>query len=259
MGIPYFTEEELLARLDRVAVMAPPETGWRYSNLAYNLLGIAVGRIAGEPFATYLQREVIEAAGLASTTAFPDAALAGRAAQGYGPRRYDDNNAASEPFDSATILADGGLWSTVEDLGRWLVLQCRRGDDDKRGDDGRVLDGPTLREMQRPVVLGDDDWTYAQGLGWGATRIGETVWNGHTGSLNGFRAIVLFRPDDGLGVIALTNGSLRPNAAAGDRDDRPRGASRGWRRRCRPRRRRRRRTPGSSCSATIARTTTASG
>ena len=70
--IPYFTEDELLARLDRVAVMAPPETGWRYSNLAYNLLGIAVGRIVGEPFATYLQREVIDAAGLASTTAFPE-------------------------------------------------------------------------------------------------------------------------------------------------------------------------------------------
>jgi hypothetical protein len=34
---------------------------------------------------------------------------------------------------------------------------------------------------------------------------------GHTGSVNGFRAIALFRPDDGLGVIALANGSARPN------------------------------------------------
>jgi CubicO group peptidase (beta-lactamase class C family) len=210
-AIPYYTEEELLARLDRVAVMAPPETGWRYSNLAYNLLGIAVGRVAGEPFATYLQRAVIDPAGLASTTPFPGGDLALRTAQGYGPRRFDDNTIASEPFDSATIMADGGLWSTVEDLGRWLVLQSRRGDEDKRGVDGRVLDGPTLREMQHPGVVGNDDWTYAQGLGWGATRIGDTPWIGHTGSLNGFRAIVLFRPDDGLGVIALTNGSIRPN------------------------------------------------
>ena len=209
--VPYFTEEELLARLDRVAVMAPPETGWRYSNVGYNLLGIVVGRVAGESFATYLQREVIDAAGLPSTTAFPDDALEGRTAQGYGPRRYDDNTASSGPYDSATILADGGLWSTVEDLGRWLILQARRGDDDKRGDDGRVLDGPTLREMQHPGTLGNDDWSYAQGLGWAATRIGETPWIGHTGSVNGFRAIVLFRPDDGLGVIGLTNGSIRPN------------------------------------------------
>ena len=130
-------------------MLAPPETGWRYSNFAYNLLGIAVGRIAAEPFATYLQRGN-RPAGLASTTPFPDVALAARCAQGYGPRRYDDNSASSEPFDPATILADGGLWSTVEDLARWFVVQGRRGDDDKRGDDGRVLDGPTLCEMQRP-------------------------------------------------------------------------------------------------------------
>jgi D-alanyl-D-alanine carboxypeptidase len=204
-------EDDLIAQLDRVSILAPPETGWRYSNVAYELLGIVVGRVAGEGYDRYVKRCVIDVAGLGSTTFFPGDDLAARMATGYGPRRHDDNVTPSEPYDSATLLADGGLWSTVEDLARWLAIQSRTGDDDRRGDGDRVLDGRTLREMQHPGVLANDDWTYAQGLGWGSTRIGEAPWVGHTGSLNGFRAIVLFRPGDRLGVIALTNGSVRPN------------------------------------------------
>jgi D-alanyl-D-alanine carboxypeptidase len=207
------TEDELLGRLDRVAVLAPPETGWRYSNLAYELLGIVVGRVAGEPYATYVQRAIIDVAGLGSTSFFPAGDLAARVATGYGPRRFDDNVAIAREFDSAMILADGGLWSTVEDLARWITVQSRTKDEDRRGDGDRVLDGRTLREMQHPGPLANADWTYAQGLGWGSTRIGETAWVGHTGSMDGFRAIALFRPGDRLGVIALTNGSMRPTLA----------------------------------------------
>ncbi|MFL5769517.1 MAG: serine hydrolase domain-containing protein [Chloroflexota bacterium] len=206
-------DDELLADLDRVAVMAAPDTDWRYSNLGYALLGIAVGRVVDEPFEAYVQRCIIDVAGLRSTSYFPSGDLAARSATGYGPRRYDDDVAVSRGFDSSMLYADGGLWSTVEDLARWLVVQSRTGDHDRRGDGDRVLDGGTLREMQHATVIANADWTYGQGLGWGSTRIGEDVWVGHTGSLDGFRAIVLFRPSDRLGVIALANGSVRPTLA----------------------------------------------
>jgi D-alanyl-D-alanine carboxypeptidase len=206
--VSLYRPDELLARLDRVEVLTRPETGWRYSNLAYELLGVVVSRLAGEPFEAYVQREILDPAGLASTTHFPAGALTERCATGYGPRRHEDDVRASDPYDSGTLLADGGLWSTVEDLARWLTVHSRISDDDRRGDGDRVLDGRTLREMQHPASFAD--WTYAQGLGWASRRIGEDAWVGHTGSLNGFRAIVLFRPKDRLGVIALTNGSARP-------------------------------------------------
>jgi D-alanyl-D-alanine carboxypeptidase len=206
----FSTDDELLARLDQAAILAPPESGWRYSNMGYQLLGVVVGRVTGEPFPDYLQRRVIDVAGLRSTTFHPAADLAGRVATGYGPRRHTDELAPSRDFDSATMYADGGLWSTVEDLTRWLTVQSRIGDEDKRGDGERVLDGRTLREMQRGVILADDSWSFAQGFGWRTTRIGDDPWVGHTGSLNGFRALVVFRPKEKLGVIALVNGSMRP-------------------------------------------------
>jgi D-alanyl-D-alanine carboxypeptidase len=206
--INLYRPAELLARLDRVEVHAKPETGWRYSNLAYELLGVVVSRVAGEPFEAYLQRAVIGPAGLASTTHTPTGDLAARCATGYGPRRYEDDVPASDPYDSATLAADGGLWSTLDDLARWLTVHTRIADDDRRDDGDRLLDGRTLREMQHPSAF--SDWSYAQGLGWGIRRIDEDGWVGHTGSLDGFRAIAIFRPKEKLGVIALVNGSARP-------------------------------------------------
>jgi len=206
--VSLYTPDELVSRLDRVEVLTRPETGWRYSNLGYELLGVVVSRVAGEPFEAYVQRAILNPAGLASTAHVPSGDLAERCATGYGPRRHEDDIRASDPYDSGRLLADGGLWSSVEDLARWLTVHSRIGDDDRRGDGDRVLDGRTLREMQHPASFAD--WTYAQGLGWATRRIGEDGWAGHTGSLNGFRAIALFRPKDRLGVIALTNGSVRP-------------------------------------------------
>jgi CubicO group peptidase (beta-lactamase class C family) len=206
--VSLYRPEELLVRLGGAEVLTRPETGWRYSNLAYELLGVVVSRVAGEPFEQYVHREVIAPAGLTSTAFSPTAEMAERCATGYGPGRHEDDLPASDPYDSATLAPDGGLWSTLEDLARWLTVQGKIADEDRRGDGDRVLDGRTLREMQHPSFL--SDWTYAQGLGWASRRIGEDAWVGHTGSLNGFRAIVLFRPKDRLGLIALVNGSARP-------------------------------------------------
>jgi CubicO group peptidase (beta-lactamase class C family) len=206
----FSTDDELLGRLDRAAVLAAPETGFRYSNMGYQLLGIAVGRVAGEPFAEYLQRHVLDVAGLSSTTFYPSADLAARTATGYGPRRHTDELLPSRSYDSATMYADGGLWSTVPDLARWVTVHSRTADDDRRGEGDRVLDGPTLREMQRAAVIADDAWSFAQGFGWRTTRVGDDAWVGHTGSLNGFRSLVVFRPKERVGVVALVNGSARP-------------------------------------------------
>ncbi len=59
-----------------------------------------------------------------------------------------------------------------------------------------------------------EGWRSAQGLGFASFRVDDDAWQGHTGSLHGYRAIHLFRAADGLGVVALTNGSDRPNPVA---------------------------------------------
>jgi len=59
-----------------------------------------------------------------------------------------------------------------------------------------------------------DGWASAQGPGWASFRVDDTPWQGHTGSIAGFRSMALLRAADGLGVVTLTNGPDRPNPVA---------------------------------------------
>lgn len=212
---PGVHQDELLRRLPRARFVRPPHTRWHYSNLGYELLGVLIARVAGEPTADRIARAVLAPAGLAETAYHPDPDLLARAAvaclRGQAPHPWE----RAPDLDSDTMLGDGGLWSTVGDLARWIAVQCLAGDADRRGDGPRVLDGPSLRELQRPQVLvGLEGWRSAQGLGFASFRVDDDAWQGHTGSLHGLRAIHLFRPQDGLGVVALANGSDRPNPVA---------------------------------------------
>jgi hypothetical protein len=108
-------------------------------------------------------------------------------------------------MDSGLFLADGGLWSTAADLGRWLGQQLRSDAALERGE-GQVLAGRTLAEMHRPVWVSDPGWTTAHGLCWYGTRSGETILVGHSGSLWGFKSNVSFSVSGKIGAVVLLNG-----------------------------------------------------
>ena len=70
------------------------------------------------------------------------------------------------------MWAEGGLWSSVEDLGRWLSFQFRK--------DGGVREGehPCRRGAERDAqarYLGDDTWTEAFCISWYEGRKGEVI------------------------------------------------------------------------------------
>jgi D-alanyl-D-alanine carboxypeptidase len=201
--------EDIPALLGSVRVVIPPESAHKYCNLGYILLGIVVERLSGRPFATYVRRNLTRPLGMEATSFDPFRRHAARVAVGYDHSSYSDELPAARRIPTDRWLADGGLWSSVEDLSRWILQQFRREDRDLRGP-GQVLDGRSLREMQRPSYLSDSTWTEAQGLGWYATRLDDCVLTGHSGSLDGFRTNISFSLPDELGVIVLTNGAAAP-------------------------------------------------
>ncbi len=200
-----YRPDELLAILHMGAVRTPVEADLKYSNFAFELLGLLVERVAGRPFTEHIRAAVLDPLGMHDTTWHPDPDQAARRATGYAARQHDDTPAIARDLDSGLFMADGGLWSTAEDLGRWLAQQLRSDDGLVRGD-GQVLGGRTLAEMHRPVFLSKPDWTEAQGLCWYGTRSGETVLIGHSGSLWGFQANVSFSRSGKVGAVVLLNG-----------------------------------------------------
>jgi D-alanyl-D-alanine carboxypeptidase len=200
-----YRPDELLRQLGQVRVVTPPETDSKYSNLAFELLGVIVGRVAGRPFTEHVRSAILDPLGMHDTVWEPDPEQAARCAVGYDARAHDDRPPEARGFDSLTAQADGGLWSTLEDLGRWVGQQLRADPDLDRGP-GQVLSGRTLAEMHRPTFVGDAAWTEAQGLCWYGTRTGETILVGHSGGIWGFITNVSFAPASGVGAIVLLNG-----------------------------------------------------
>jgi len=104
--------------------------------------------------------------------------------------------------------AAGSLYSSVNDLARWISLQFRTDADARAG--AQVLKGATLTAMHRAQFM-EPDWMAGYGLGWRADRRGENIYHNHSGGIHGFLTKITFNKQHRIGTVVLTNGN--PNVA----------------------------------------------
>jgi CubicO group peptidase (beta-lactamase class C family) len=196
------SREAMMPILNRMGLALPPETEWKYSNVAVGLAGYIVEAASGEKYPDYVARHVLEPLGMTGTRVMPTKDMP-TLAVAYG-RRMPGKPRRLEPFFFGNyMLAASNLASTVNDLARYLELQFRTNAAAPVAG-AQILKGTTLAEMQRVQWL-KPDWKGAQGLGWGIARVDSQTRVGHGGSVPGNRTQVSFAPDEKFGVIVLTN------------------------------------------------------
>ncbi|PZQ63510.1 MAG: serine hydrolase, partial [Variovorax paradoxus] len=112
---PFLDKSQLMAQLAE----APPleaNTRFKYSNHGFALLGLVIGAVTGEPYADWMQREIVDAAGLRHTQ--PDAGPGtARLASGHSGRLLLGRRVVI-PGDQRThaIAPAGGFVSTAADV-----------------------------------------------------------------------------------------------------------------------------------------------
>lgn len=183
--------------LNETMLAFPVGRFYSYSNMGYGLLGHALERAAGESYETMLRRHLLDPLGMHDTALHVGEAQAERLAVGYSMR---DANRRERDWDMESLSAAGGLYSTVEDLARFLALHMRAGQNTVL-----PINPGSLTELQLPQRL-LDTWGQAVGLGWHVRSIPtaeEVVW--HSGALGGYSSYVGFSRYHGVGVILLTN------------------------------------------------------
>ena len=121
-----------------------------------------------------------------------------RGARPATSRASSRTSSSSRRRRSNIFGAEGGLWSCVEDLARWLSCQL--------ADDPKVIAKETLQEMHKARYLTDEAWTSAWCIGWYARRREDVVWTMHSGGYYGFITNACFEPKEKVGAIALVNG-----------------------------------------------------
>ena len=187
-----------LARAAEIETRVPVHTQWKYSNLAYQLLGEIVSRVSGTPYPKYIRAKILRPVGMTSTSLDPlPARLRARCATGYEPRFLSDELELA-PHEASVFGAEGGLWSCVEDLARWLSRQL--------AEEPKIVVRETLDEMHKARFLTDEEWTTAWCIGWYARRREDVVWIMHSGAHYGFITAACFEPKEKVGAIALVNG-----------------------------------------------------
>jgi CubicO group peptidase (beta-lactamase class C family) len=180
-----------------------PGSRWSYSNEGYIVLGAIIEHISGQSFHAYLQKHILDRAGMTETV------LAGGRDDFVPARAVGYRAAADDPLGTQPPRANwsflgtdggsgaGGGYSTVRDLARF-GRALRTG----------VLLGPELRDSMwtgRSPIPGHDGEQY----GWGSfvKRIAGRTAVGHGGGGTGSGMDSGFRQftDGSYTVVVLTN------------------------------------------------------
>jgi CubicO group peptidase (beta-lactamase class C family) len=189
----------VLALLPETGQPYPPATRWKYSNLGIALLGHALERVAGEPWESYVAREILLPLGMDATAPRFAERQRDRLATGYARPVAGWPPAVLRQADLGGISYGGSMHATVADMARFAL--------DQLSPAPRVLSRSSVLEMQRLQWL-NDDWRSGQGIGWRIHRAGDGGTRiEHGGGVFGFTCKLLMSPADGLGVVVFTNGS----------------------------------------------------
>jgi CubicO group peptidase (beta-lactamase class C family) len=173
----------------------PPGSAFRYSNSAYALLARIVEERSGRRFAAFLEDEIFRPLGMANTVAHEEGKST-VAARAYGYSLQDDGGwLRTDQSPTSAVLGDGGIYSSLRDLDRWLeVVEGRR----------RLLDSSLAAAVFTEARTAD-----GRGIGYGYDWFLDTAQRRrrirHEGSTIGFRNAVQHFPGDDLTVLFLSN------------------------------------------------------
>jgi len=195
------TRQEMIGKLADQATLYPAERYFQYSNLGLTLAGEIVRERSGQDYDDYVREHILAPLGLSDTdTGFPTDARQSRIATGYGFPGRSQAVRAMPRYDARAITPAAGFASTALDLAAFGAWQLHA----LAGESDRVLNGNTLREMQR-VQWMDWDWSIARGLAFGVYRIGDRTLSGHAGDCPGFNTRLFVDPEAGAAVSVLAN------------------------------------------------------
>ena len=189
--------EATVRSLQTTRLVYEPGTRIKYSNAGIALVGYALERTQGQPFARYLEREVLRPLGLGSSSFEPTPEIAGRLATAY-MWTYDGRTFPAPTFQLGMVPA-GSMYSTVTDLGRFLsALFAIHG-----GDRNGIVRPETLREMWTPQFAAAGQRS-GFGIGFALSELDGRPRIGHGGAIYGFATELAGLPDQQLGVVVAT-------------------------------------------------------
>src|SRR5262245_13946395 len=202
--------ERYVRSLNNQKLIAAPGVRFRYSNMAYEVLGDLIAKVSGMSFEDYVRKHILEPLGMKSSTL-----LVKQAAPALltSPHVMDNSyqTVVSKVFPYNRMHSPSStLYSNVLDMSRWAMANLNRGELDGK----RVLKDTTYDIMWKPA---GEKWQQI-GISWFLGKYREHRTISHSGGDTGFVSNLVMIPDQSIAVVMMSNydrAALRPltNAA----------------------------------------------
>lgn len=178
-----------------VELGAEPGSEWNYSGGGYTILQLLIEEVSGQSFADFMSERVFVPLGMKRSTFNHEEAIVFGLAQNF------DLNGDAEPFRWYTALGATSLFTSADDLARFITVQARPGAQ-------TVLSEQSLALMRTPHAsqMGADIWGLGAMLYAQNNKGGNII--GHDGN-NGpaINTVARMDPATGDGIVILSTGS----------------------------------------------------
>jgi CubicO group peptidase (beta-lactamase class C family) len=171
-----------------------PGTAYRYSNTGYALLAMTVERVSRQRFAQFLEQTIFAPLQMTGTVAH-EAGVSTVEHRAYGYSRDGDGWIRTDQSTTSAVLGDGGIYSSLRDLDRWIAVL--------EGRDTLLTPSMQASMVRRAILANGDSIDYGYGYHLDTYRGLERIR--HEGSTRGFRNELQRYPSIDLTLVVLTN------------------------------------------------------
>ncbi len=203
-----FTRQQLVERLRYLELNKPIRSTFQYNNLMFMTAGYVGERISGLTWENLVRQRVLEPLGMINTKfSSEEARKTPDYAFPYRKNRKTEIVSGIEFARWGDVGPAGAINSSIDDMAKYLQMHVNKGSLEGK----QVLGKNNADQMQSPqmVIQGtplfseQSETSYGMGL-FIETYRGHKHVN-HGGNLDGFSLQLSFLPNDGIGVVVLTN------------------------------------------------------
>lgn len=202
-----YDEKMLLSALKTIKLSFTVNEKWEYSNLNYAVLGYVLSKVTNTSYAELVKHYINDKYSLSNILV--NLSESQKHTQMALPYRKDDRQVVTQPWDMGLLAPHGGVYSSIDDLARLMVLQLKAYSLFSKNGVTSPLVSTQIKYDTEFTQAGEIYLGLSYGLGMFEASnefplFSETVLF-HGGDLDGYGCEYLFSPEYNVGVVMLTS------------------------------------------------------
>ncbi len=205
-----FTRQDIIHNLRYLKQVSPFRAKYDYDNNLYIIAGEVIAKVSGMSWEEFIQKRILDP--LEMKESAPSFVLLKDTSNIIAAHAAVNGKVqVIERSKGEVMNACGGMYSSVFDLSKWIIMQMNKGayGPDKKS---RIISTRNQQELWTPQTLMGvgtappyNSHFAAYGLGYRLSDVKGYLEVSHTGGLAGMVTQILIYPELNLGIIVLTN------------------------------------------------------